>query len=163
MDEFFLSLRLLLLLGVANSTPIVVKRLLGTRLSMPLDAGWHFIDGQPLLGSSKTACGAISAIICTTGAALLLGFSLGLGAKVGAFAMLGDILASFVKRRLSIAPSARAFGLDQIPEALLPLLMVQAIFSHPFLQIAGITAAFFALEMPLSRLLFRLGVRDRPY
>ena len=163
MDDFFLSLRLLLLLGVANSTPIVVKRLLGTRWSVPLDAGWHFIDGQPLLGSSKTVRGVMSAIICTTAAALLLGFSLGLGAKVGAFAMLGDILASFVKRRLSIEPSGRAFGLDQIPEALLPLLMVQGIFSHPLLQIAGITAAFFALETPLSRLLFRIGVRDRPY
>lgn len=163
MDDFFLSLRLLLLLGVANSTPIVVKRLLGTRWSVPLDAGWHFIDGQALLGSSKTVRGVMSAIICTTAAALLLGFSLSLGAKIGAFAMLGDILASFVKRRLSIAPSARASGLDQIPEALLPLLMVQGIFNHLLLQMAGITAVFFAPEMPLSRLLFRLGVRDRPY
>ena len=163
MDDFFLSLRLLLLLGVANSTPIVVKRLHGTRWSVPLDAGWHFIDGQPLLGSSKTVRGVMSAIICTTGAALLLGFSLGLGAKVGVFAMLGDILASFVKRRLSIAPSARAFGLDQIPEALLPLIMVRSMFNYPLLHIAAITATFFILEALLSRLMFRFGLRDRPY
>ena len=30
-------------------------------------------------------------------------------------------------------------------------------------QILGITAAFFALEIPLARWAFRLGLRDRPY
>ena len=41
MDDISLSLRLLLLLGVANSTPILLKRALGTRWNLPLDAGQH--------------------------------------------------------------------------------------------------------------------------
>ncbi len=163
MNDFSLSVRLLLLLSVANTAPIVATRLLGIRWGLPLDAGWNFIDGRPLLGSSKTVRGFVSAIVCAAIAAALLGFSLGLGAKVGTFAMLGDAVSSFMKRRLGITPSGRALGIDQIPESLLPLIMVRGPLNLSLLQIAAITAAFVALEMPLARLLFRLGLRDRPY
>lgn len=163
MNDLWLSARLLLLLGLANSAPIAAKDLLGTRWSMPLDGGWRFVDGRPLIGSSKTVRGVVSAVVVAAIAAALLGFSYGLGATVGLFAMVGDALSSFVKRRLGIAPSRRATGLDQIPEALLPLLVIQSRLGLSFLQIAAITLAFFALEIPLARLLFRMGLRDRPY
>lgn len=163
MDGFWLSLQLLLLLGVANSAPIAVKHVLGARWSAPLDAGWHFVDGRPLLGPSKTVRGLAAAVAVTALAAALLGFSLGLGARIGAMAMLGDALSSFVKRRLGITASGRATGIDQIPEALLPLLAMQGALGLSLLQVAAITLAFFALEIPLARLTFRLGLRDRPY
>lgn len=163
MDDLSLSVRLLLILGVANSVPILVKRLLGTRWSAPLDAGWRLKDGRPLLGASKTVRGFVSAVAGSAIVAALLGFSPGLGAVVGAFSMLGDALSSFVKRRLGIAPSGRATGLDQIPEALLPLLVIRGTLALSWLQIAAITLAFFVLDVLLSRLAFRLGLRDRPY
>lgn len=163
MDDFWLGVRLVLLLGVANSAPIVAKHLLGGRWSAPLDAGWHFLDGRPLLGSSKTVRGLVAAVAGTACAAALLGFSLGLGAQIGALSMLGDALSSFVKRRLGITPSGRATGIDQIPEALLPLLVIRGVLALSWLQIAAITLAFFAIEIPLARLAFRLGLRDRPY
>ena len=94
---------------------------------------------------------------------MLLGFSPALGIEVGAFAMLGDALSSFVKRRLGVAPSGRATGIDQVPEALLPLLMIRSALDLSWLQIALITLVFFALEIPLSRLMFRLKLRNRPY
>jgi CDP-2,3-bis-(O-geranylgeranyl)-sn-glycerol synthase len=77
--------------------------------------------------------------------------------------MVGDALSSFVKRRLGITPSGRATGIDQIPEALLPLLVIRGTLGLSWLQVAVITLVFFALEIPLARLLFRLGLRDRPY
>jgi CDP-2,3-bis-(O-geranylgeranyl)-sn-glycerol synthase len=80
MDDLLLSVRLLLLLGVANSAPIAAKYLLGTRWSAPLDAGWRFVDGRPLLGASKTVRGFVAAVAGAAIAAELLGFSLGLGA-----------------------------------------------------------------------------------
>lgn len=85
------------------------------------------------------------------------------GALIGAGAMLGDALSSFIKRRLGSAPSSRATGLDQIPEAMLPLLAVQSTLGLTLWQIAAITIAFFLLEIPLARLFHRLGLRDRPY
>ena len=163
MNDFSLSLRLLLLLGVANGAPLAAKRLLNGRWSAPLDVGWRFIDGRPLLGSSKTVRGLVSAVVGAALAAALLGFPAGLGATVGAFAMLGDVLSSFVKRRLGVTPSGQAMGIDQIPEALLPLLVIRAPLALPWLQIAEITLAFFVLEIVLSRLLFWIGLRDRPY
>ena len=78
-------------------------------------------------------------------------------------AMVGDALSSFIKRRLDIPSSGKATGIDQIPEALLPLLAVHGVLGLSLLQVAAITALFFALEIPLARLFFRFGMRDRPY
>ncbi len=77
--------------------------------------------------------------------------------------MLGDAIASFIKRRLGVVPSGRATGLDQIPEALLPMLMVQSTLGLTYIQIAAITLVFFVLEIPLAWASYRLGLRDRPY
>lgn len=162
-DDFWLGARLLLLLAVANGAPVVAKKVFGTRWSAPLDAGWRFVDGRPLLGPSKTVRGFVVAVAGTAVAAAFMGFSLGLGSVVGAFAMLGDALSSFVKRRLNIASSGRATGIDQIPEALLPLIVVRGVLELSLPEVAAITLSFFVLEMPLARLFFRLGLRDRPY
>lgn len=163
MDELWLSARLLLLLGVANIAPIAAKHLLGTRWNAPLDAGRRFIDGRPLLGPSKTLRGCVAAVACGALAAVPLRFSPGLGAVVGAMAMLGDALSSFVKRRRRIDSSGQSMGIDQVPEALLPLLVVRGALELSLLQIAAITLVFFALAIPCARLLFRIGLRDRPY
>src|SRR5512137_1303973 len=125
MDGIWLGLRLLLLLGVANSAPIAARRLLGDRWAAPLDGGLNFIDGRPLLGPGKTIRGVAAAVVATALAAWALGLSPPVGALLGAVSMAGDALASFVKRRLGVAPSGRATGLDQVPESLLPLLAVQ--------------------------------------
>lgn len=157
------SFQLLLLLGVANSAPIVAKHFLGARWNAPIDGGLRFFDGRPLLGPSKTVRGVVAAVVATALVARLLGLPLGLGALIGAAAMAGDALSSFAKRRLGVAPSGRATGVDQIPEALLPLLVIRGLMPLSLLQIAGITLAFFVLEIPLARLSHRLGLRDQPY
>jgi CDP-2,3-bis-(O-geranylgeranyl)-sn-glycerol synthase len=162
-DELWTGLRLLLLLGVANGAPILAHRLLGARGGAPLDAGLRFVDGRPLLGPSKTVRGVLAAVIATAAAAMLLGWTAATGAVLGAAAMAGDALSSFVKRRLGIAPSGRAAGIDQVPESLLPLLAVRAALGLAWWQVAAVTVAFLVLEVPLSRWLYRLHVRDRPY
>jgi hypothetical protein len=40
---------------------------------------------------------------------------------------------------------------------------VRGALSLSLLQILGITVVFFALEIPLARLSYRIGLRDRPY
>ena len=114
-----LILQLLLLLAVANGTPILAKRLLGDTLDRPLDGGATFTDGRPWFGPAKTIRGIVLSLLATSLAAALIGLPWRLGAVVAGAAMAGDLLSSFVKR--SVAPSGKATGLDQIPEALLPL------------------------------------------
>ncbi|MGA0610865.1 CDP-archaeol synthase [Caldimonas sp. KR1-144] len=163
METLWLAVRLLLLLGVANTAPIAAKRWLGPRWSRPVDGGLVFVDGRPLLGPSKTWRGVAAAVIAGALAAPLLGLAPWIGAVIGAAAMAGDALSSFIKRRLGIASSGRATGLDQIPEALLPLLAVQQPLALSPALIAGVTLAFFALELPIARWSYRRGLRDRPY
>jgi CDP-2,3-bis-(O-geranylgeranyl)-sn-glycerol synthase len=155
--------RALVLLGVANAAPVAAKRVLGARWSAPLDGGLRFVDGLPLLGPAKTVRGVVASVLATALAAALLGLPAAVGAALGAAAMAGDALSSFVKRRLGIVPSGRATGLDQVPEALLPLLAVRAALDLSGLQVAAVTAAFFALQRPVAWLAHRLGLHERPY
>jgi hypothetical protein len=56
--------------------------------------------------------------------------------------MAGDLLSSFVKRRLNLPPSSRATGLDQIPESLLPALVCRGALSSSGLDIAICVGVF---------------------
>ena len=153
----------LLLLLVANGSPIIAAYLFGRRGSWRVDGGWKFIDHQPLLGKSKTWRGIIAAITCCWLMALVLGFPGSLGATFAVYAMLGDLLTSFIKRRLCISSSGRMTGLDQMPEALLPLLMLRGELGLGLSEIVLITVVFILLDQGLSRWLYRWKIRNRPY
>ncbi len=155
--------QLLLLLALANGTPVIAKKLLGARLAWPLDAGLAWFDGRPLLGASKTLRGVVLAILVTGAGAPFIAIVPATGALIGAGAMAGDVLASFVKRRLGRAPSSRASGLDQIPEALLPLLACRGALALTWLEIAATVALFTVGEILISRPLYRARLRDKPY
>jgi CDP-diglyceride synthetase len=161
--QYFVVAQLLILLMLANGSPVVAKRILGDCFSYPLDGNAKFMDGRPLFGSSKTLRGVVVAIVVTAAGAPLLGLDVRIGLLVGATAMAGDLFSSFVKRRLGLAPSRRATGLDQIPESLLPLLACSPALSLTLVDVVVGTAIFFVGELLLSRLLFRLHLRDRPY
>ena len=157
------TLSLLLLLLIANGTPVLARLLLGRRLRRPLDGGRVLGDGRPLFGPSKTWAGLASALAATALAAPLLGLPWWLGASTGLLAMLGDLLSSFLKRRLGLASGAMAPGLDQIPEALLPLLLCRPLLGLSWGEVLGLPVAFMAAALAISRLLYRLGLRQHPH
>ena len=159
----FVILKLLSLLTVANGTPVMAKKLVGDLFSSPIDRGFRCADGQPLLGSSKTVRGLLLAIFATAVCSPLLGLEWRTGALVGSTAMAGDMLSSFVKRRMKLPASSRASGLDQIPESLLPLLVSRQLLSLTFLDIAAIVEGFVIGEVLLSHVLYAWRIRDRPY
>jgi CDP-diglyceride synthetase len=112
---------------------------------------------------SKTVRGIVLSILLSAMAGPLLALGWKVGVAVGSAAMAGDLFSSFVKRRLNLAPSSRATGLDQIPESLFPLLVCRSALSLSILDIAICVAIFFAGEVILSLLLYRAHIRDRPY
>jgi CDP-diglyceride synthetase len=158
-----LILQLLVLLMLANGTPLMAKRILGDRYSYPLDGNLSFVDGRPLFGRSKTIRGVVLAILVTTAGALLLGLGWRTGLVVGSSAMAGDLVSSFVKRRLNLPASSRASGLDQIPESLFPLLACSILLPLTAADIGVCVVVFFIGEVLLSRLLYAWRLRDRPY
>jgi hypothetical protein len=159
----WLIAQMLILLALANGTPVFAKKIFGERFSRPIDGGLRFFDGRPLFGVSKTIRGALLAILVTTAGAPLIGLDWKIGVLMGTFAMIGDLASSFTKRRLAMASSSQAIGLDQIPESLLPLLACRGALVLTYLDIVVILVLFFVGEVLLSRLLFRFGLRDRPY
>jgi CDP-diglyceride synthetase len=156
-------LQLLVLMTLANGTPIVAKKIFGPRFSFPLDAGTIFFDGRPLFGHSKTIRGTVVSIFVTTASAPLIGLDLTIGAIVASSAMAGDLFSSFVKRRLNFPPSSQALGLDQVPESLFPMLACRDALSLTVADMSLGVGIFFIGELILSRLLFRAHLRDEPY
>src|SRR6516164_642890 len=159
----WLILQMLTLLVLANGTPVVAKKILGEHLAYPLDGGVEFVDGRPLLGRSKTIRGVVLAVLVTTAGAPLVGLEWTVGFLVGSLAMAGDLLSSFLKRRMALPPSSRASGLDQVPEALFPLLACRNPLSLSMVDIAAGVGLFFIGEVLLSRVFYALRLRDRPY
>lgn len=157
------DLILLLLLLIANGSPIVVRELLGRGFDRPLDGGKVLADGHRLLGPSKTWRGLVAAVLTTTLFALALGWPWEIGVTIGVFAMLGDTASSFIKRRLGLASSTMAPGLDHIPESMLPLLACKPLLALSWTQVLLLSLCFMAANMVLSRLLHRLGIRRHPY
>ncbi|HYE35141.1 CDP-archaeol synthase [Methylocaldum sp.] len=158
-----LTFKLLFLLLAANGVPILLNKGLGERLAWPIDGGACFLDRRPLFGSSKTWRGLIAAIPLTGLAAAGVGLPIGVGLCIGGAAMLGDLFSSFVKRRLGVPSSGMAFGLDQIPESLFPLLVVRVELGLELTYVAALVATFVFLDLVLSRILFQLRIRQRPY
>ncbi|MCB1800952.1 MAG: CDP-archaeol synthase [Gammaproteobacteria bacterium] len=157
------ELLLLLLLLTANGSPIIAREILGDRLDFPLDHATMLADGHRLLGASKTYRGLVAALLSTSLLATIFGLHWSVGAIIAAVAMLGDALSSFIKRRLGLPVGAMALGLDHVPESLLPLLACKPLFDLSWIQLALLTLAFMLLHRVLSHLLYRLGVRKRPY
>ena len=157
------ELQILALLVLANGAPIIARHLFGDCCTWPIDGGIKLSGGSPLLGPSKTLRGLLAAVLLSAAVAPLLGITWLWGAAIGGLAMLGDLIGSFIKRRLGFAPSSQAVGLDQIPESLVPLLVITPYFDLTPWSIFIILLAFSVVVPLLSRLFFLLGIRRRPY
>ena len=98
---------------VANATPVLLG---GGPL---IDGGMKFWDGKPLLGAHKTwqglIAGIIAGVICGGILSLWEQRFLIIGLLQGIGAMLGDLLGSFVKRRLGFQPGRWVPFLDELP------------------------------------------------
>jgi CDP-2,3-bis-(O-geranylgeranyl)-sn-glycerol synthase len=156
-------IRALVLLTVANTTPLIAKRLVGSRFSYPIDAGLRFLDGERLFGESKTIRGISLALLVTSMSAPLIGVDWKTGLLAASAAMAGDLFSSFIKRRLRLPASSRATGLDQIPESLFPLLACRKALSLTTVDIVMTVLVFVVGEVLLSRLLYKYRLRDQPY
>ncbi len=157
-----LELQLLALLLIVNGIPVFTSRLLG-QLNRPLDGGLRLADKRHLFGPSKTLGGLVAALLITPLIARVMGFDWEFGIGFTMLAMLGDLISSFIKRRLGMASSSRSYGVDQIPESLLPLLFCSYQIALEGAQILLVMAMFFITVLLLSKLLYRLRIKNRPY
>jgi len=149
---------------VANAAPVFLKQ--GT----PLDMGARFIDGKRILGDGKTFegfaiglffgtyTGIVESIILQNAAFLILGLVASMGA------LLGDILGSFIKRRLGLRRGEPAPILDQLDfvyGASLALYVIKAPLTLEIFVVAQIVILI--LHIVTNRLAFMFKLKPVPW
>jgi len=119
-----LSIKILILLWIVNFAPPFLSFSLGNRFNTPLDMGICFPDGRPLFGCHKTIRGVAGGLLFGLAVGWLLGFSLFVSFFAALLSMTGDLVSSFIKRRLDLPSGFVVPGLDQIIEGGLPFIVL---------------------------------------
>ncbi|MEK6954817.1 MAG: CDP-2,3-bis-(O-geranylgeranyl)-sn-glycerol synthase [Candidatus Micrarchaeota archaeon] len=120
--ELFELILFILPAYIANSAPVLLSGM------GPLDFGANFPDKRRILGNSKTIRGTIGGIIAGFAVGAILTYTMQsyltqimdpsqkllITALMVVGAIFGDLLGSFFKRRLNIAPGEPLFVTDQL-------------------------------------------------
>jgi len=150
----------------------------------PIDAGRTW-GGRRLLGDGKTWRGTVAGTATGVAAALVLTalapaasdalgvplpeFPLAAAVALSFGAMLGDILASFVKRRTGHDRGAAFPGLDQLDFVVVALVLAAVVapswfgdvFTLPVLAVAVVLTPL--LHVGTNVLAYQLGLKDEPW
>jgi CDP-2,3-bis-(O-geranylgeranyl)-sn-glycerol synthase len=137
----------LLLLIASQVTPVLLAWVMGPRWAAPIDGGRRLGDQYELFGAHKTWRGFIGGTLATAFVGSVVGIGCVLGALFGFLALTGDLGSSFAKRRLGRAPGANVPGLDQLPEALLPLLSLYQPLGLDPVSLIGTAMVFLILNL----------------
>jgi len=149
---------------VANAAPVVLG---GGR---PIDADKKFTDGRPIFGAGKTVQGFIAGLAAGTFVGLLQGIAAGtllhylaLGFLLALGALLGDLLGSFIKRRLGIKRGSAAPGLDQLSFVIVALLVAGSLTLPSWERILTILIITPPIHLATNFGGYKLGLKSRPY
>jgi uncharacterized protein len=123
------ALKILAMLIVTNAAPLVATGFFSKGSCRPLDNGRRLADGHPVLGRNKTLCGLLSGIGAAGALSLPIGLPLAMGLSIAGASLSGDLLTSFIKRRLGLAEGETVYLLDHLLEGALPLLLCKDLYS----------------------------------
>ncbi len=148
---------------VTNATPVFVRK--GT----PIDLGKKFIDGHRILGDGKTFEGILVGlyfgfIVSFTYMLLQYDFYSTLILYLSCIAaILGDLLGSFVKRRLGLKRGERALLLDQLDFFLASsiVLIIHGLVDYILFIVALVIVVL--LHILTNRVAYILGLKNVPW
>lgn len=152
MEALIEVLHALALLAAANAVPVIVAQLFREKGATPLDFGHVMRDGERLFGDHKTWRGLLSGTLAAALTALLIGLPASLGAAFGVLSLAADAASSAAKRRMHLKPGTDVLGLDQLGEALLPLIVFAKPLSLSVAEIVIVTITFVLLDTATARL-----------
>lgn len=149
---------------VANASPLLVSG------SHPIDRGRLFIDGRPLLGPGKTVEGFVTGVLMALFSSMLVSVFVGdeyfvpYGFIGGVVGLLGDMVASFFKRRLGLRRGDPLPIVDQLDFAfsasLFYWLVDPGFVSRPVFIVYGFVIIL-ALHIVTNNIAYYMGVKDR--
>lgn len=141
----------------------------------PLDFGKKFFDGKPIFGSGKTFKGFFWGITIGTGIGFLImtflpqhaiaftkdfvlfGFLLSVGA------ILGDIIASFFKRRNGIEQGKEVLFLDQLDFAMGGMIFGSVLYVPDFYEILAVCIVTLVVHKASNYIAFKLKLKKVPW
>ncbi|HZX34501.1 MAG TPA: CDP-2,3-bis-(O-geranylgeranyl)-sn-glycerol synthase [archaeon] len=141
----------------------------------PVDFGKKFFDGKPVFGKGKTFRGSFAGIAAGTIVAaaitqffpeqagllgkdyIMLGFALSLGA------IIGDMAASFFKRRNNIEPGKQVLFLDQLDFVMGGMIFGSAFYVPDFYEIIFVGVLTLAVHKASNYAAFRLKLKKVPW
>jgi CDP-2,3-bis-(O-geranylgeranyl)-sn-glycerol synthase len=155
--------KLLIMLLATNAAPVLAALIFKSHGNLPLDLGRQMSDRQPIFGSSKTWRGVIVALIASYILSVLFSYGSVFGVVFGLLVIAGDLFSSFIKRRMGLQPSDQCIGLDQLPESFIPSVYAVAQLELDWWWAVVLPMAFILVEVLISKPLFLLKIRNRPY
>lgn len=179
--EWFFSLILLILPAYfANSAPLYVNPHKGKSSATPVDFGRNFVDGHRIFGDGKTWEGLVGGIAAGWLAGSLmgmlgfipLGFSFDqwfwISLFLGMGAMAGDLVGSFVKRRLDVGRGGRFPYFDQLGFVILSLAFATAAapeigYSIGFWGYAVLLLLSYCTHIFFNWFAFKIGLKSVPW
>lgn len=159
---------------VANAMPLITCRPL-FRNPHPIDLNKRFLDGKRVFGDNKTIEGFISGIVAGSLVGLAYSYHFHMsawtlyGLTSGLGAMCGDLLNSFIKRRLGLRPGQSFIPLDQLSFVIMAFVLVKA-FKADVMVGQDLGAVDFIVGLALAGVLhpltnyvaYLLGVKETP-
>jgi len=149
---------------IANAAPVVLG---GGRA---IDGGRRFIDGRRIFGAGKTVRGFLAGLAAGTLVGMLQGIATGslshylvLGFLLALGALMGDLLGSFIKRRLGIKRGSAAPGLDQLSFVVVALLAASPLALLGWEKILTIIIITPPIHLATNFGGYKLGLKRRPY
>jgi CDP-2,3-bis-(O-geranylgeranyl)-sn-glycerol synthase len=134
--------------------------------------GWNAPINERWLGSHKTVVGAIAGVsfgMMTAFFQARMQWSGGIldyarwpliGLLLGGGAIGGDLVKSFFKRRLGIAPGGRWIPADQLDFVIGALVLIAPLGGLSWRDVIVILAISFIGDIAVNQLAFRIGIRD---
>ncbi|MCS7120079.1 MAG: CDP-2,3-bis-(O-geranylgeranyl)-sn-glycerol synthase [Nitrososphaerota archaeon] len=151
----------------ANAAPVIFGG------GHPIDCNKKFCDGKPIFGSHKTIRGFLSGIVIGVlvgwvqesltpiigvhGGGVILGLALSFGALVG------DLLGSFIKRRLGMEPGSHLPVSDQIDFVLVALLFGYLVKPISLTQTIIIIVLTGPIHVIVNFFAYLLRLKDTPW
>ncbi len=154
--------RIVVFLLWVNGLPPIVSVAVHERFGRQVDGGAVWFDGRPLFGRHKTIRGLVSSVAGGIAAFPWLHEAWWVAGIAALLAMAGDLFSSFIKRRSRFHSGRQVVVLDQLFEALFPLLFLNRHLSLSTEQNLLILVLFITTSFLFSRLWLHITGRPVP-
>lgn len=160
--EILLSIWKVLPAYVTNATPLLVIKLI--KQGHPIDLNRIFMDGKPIFGPGKTIEGFLIGFLIGTITGIIQDQSNILRAvTLSIGAMFGDLVGSFIKRRLNIRRGDPAPILDQSSFILGAILLSSYFENYEIKEVLMIVLITIPLHIFANKLAYIFGLKKVPW